>query len=599
MTTIEVPRPATLVGRDSEIARLKDVLRALPDAGSALVLLGDAGIGKSCLLEELANLARQAGARVLDVAGIEPEAQLPFAGLLQLLGPVLNHVDALPQSQRRALLAAFEIEAGPAPQPFLVALAALGLLTEAAAVAPIVVVVDDAQWLDGPTHDALAFVARRLERTPIALVATVRAGHEGPLTRSDVPVQLLGALDDAASRQVLSRHAADLNRADRIRILAEAEGNPLALVELPAAWRARAIDDGFVPLNTRLERAFAARLHELPAATRDVLLVAAADDEDAVAEILAGAGLLAGRPVGVEALEPASAVGLLSYDARRISFRHPLVRSGILQAETMMRRQQAHAALGDALDGHAYRRSWHRAQAIVGVDDEVADALEESHTIALRRGSVTSAIRALERSAQLTSDSARRGRRLLLAAEHAFGLGRADIVDRLVTAAEKDDLSDLDRARTEWLREIFNDGIPGDAARIRELCAIAQQSASAGDRDLTLNLLLGAALRTWWADAGADVRAHIVEVTERIAAQQAGYDKDPRFVTTLGVAEAVLAAGRVTELLSPIAAEAVTDPDALRLYGMVAHAIGDPVRTCDFLGRAETRLREQGRLGLL
>ena len=153
-----------------------------------------------------------------------------------------------------------------------------------------------------------------------------------------------------------------------------------------------------------------------------------------------------------------------------------------------------------------YRRTWHRAQSITGPDDQIADELEASVAVVLGRGAVMSAIADLQRSAQLTSSSARRGHRLLMAAEHAFGLGRADLVDHLVTAAARLDLSELDYARLQWLQEIFNDGVPGDATRVLELCAIARQSVQAGDRDLALNLLLGAALRCWWADTGPAAR---------------------------------------------------------------------------------------------
>ena len=248
------------------------------------------------------------------------------------------------------------------------------------------------------------------------------------------------------------------------------------------------------------------------------------------------------------------------------------------------------------LASQPYRRTWHRAQSITGPDDEVAGELEESARIALRRGSPAGAIWALERAAQLTTDSARRGRRLLLAAEQAFGLGRADLVGQLVSRAASTSLSQLDRARMEWLREIFSDGIPGDAGRVFELCDIALGAIAAGDSDLALNLLLGAALRFWWADTGPAARTQVVEVTGLLE-QDAG--SDPRYVAGLGVAEPVLQGQHVIELLSRVVIETVTDADALRLLGMAAHAVGDPVRAADFLARSEAKLREQGQLGLL
>jgi DNA-binding NarL/FixJ family response regulator len=187
------------------------------------------------------------------------------------------------------------------------------------------------------------------------------------------------------------------------------------------------------------------------------------------------------------------------------------------------------------------------------------------------------------------------GRRLLVAAEQAFGLGRADMVDRLVDAASRTELSDLDLARMAWLREIFDDGVPGDAARVMELCDAAARAGEAGDTDLALNLLSGASLRCWWADAGPDARGRVVEVTRQLT----GVDDDPRTLATLGTAAPINESGHVVDLLTGISAESVNDPNALRLLGQAAHAIGEPVLALDFLGRAETKLREQGRIGLL
>ena len=240
-----------------------------------------------------------------------------------------------------------------------------------------------------------------------------------------------------------------------------------------------------------------------------------------------------------------------------------------------------------------YRRSWHRAQSIVGPDDEVADALENNVGLALHRGAVLSAIAGLQRSAQLTRSPSRRGHRLLMAAEHAFGLGRADLVDQLIRSAATNDLSELDQVRVQWLREIFNDGVPGDAARVLELCAAAHRAVRGGDRDLALDLLLGAATRCWWADTGPAARARVVETARYVGDST----DDPRYVAALAVAEPLTQCAAVMDLLGQF--EDVTGANALRLLGMAAHAVGDTVRSVDFLGRSEELLREQGRLGLL
>jgi DNA-binding CsgD family transcriptional regulator len=590
-----------LIGRDRELEVLASLIDKAEDSGAAIVVLGDPGIGKSSLLRAVADHGRAAGLRVLVVTGIEAEAHLPFAGLHHLLRPVLRDLDRLPATQREALSTAFGLSEGPPPEPFMIALATLNLLAEIATERPVLVVADDVQWMDPPTQDALTFLARRVSGDPVVLIGVVRKGHDAALTAAGLPELDLRGLDETSARDVLARHADGLSYADTERILREAEGNPLALVELPLAVRAAA---GFgleampqvLPLTARLERAFAARIAELPSLTRDAVLVAAVDNADDLSEILAGASVLAGQPVTVAALETATAAGLLRFDDLHVSFRHPLVRSGVLQLETVTRRYAANAALAQVLVDEPYRRTWHRAQSVSGQDDEVADELEAAHVVSLGRGSATEAIWALERSAQLTTDSAKRGRRLLLAAEHAFGLGRADLVDQLLTRAARTNLSDLQRARMEWLREIFNDGVPGDAARVLQLCDIAVDAIAAKDADLALNLLLGAALRCWWADTGPAARARVAETAQLLDDEAMA---DPRYLAAVGVAEPVRQAGPVIELLDGIVLESVTDPAALWLLGMASHAVGEAVHAVDFLGRAESKLRQQGRLGLL
>lgn len=585
-----------LIGRDHELRILTELIGQVRQHGGAIVVLGEAGIGKTSLLRAAAEYGRQESLQVLLTTGVETEAQLPFAGLHQLLRPVLSAAERLPQTQGQALSAAFGAGGGQPPDQFMIALAALNLLTDRAAQRPLLLVADDVQWLDRPTQEVLTFIARRVNTDPILLIGGVRTGHDVSLLHAGLPELDLPRLDDAPARAVLAVHGSDLPYASQERILREALGNPLALVELPTAIRAMTGHGSEVlPLTARLERAFAARITGLPPLTRDALLIAAVDYSDELPEILAGASVLAGQPVTVGMLEHAAAAGLVRFDDLAVHFRHPLVRSGVLQAETVTRRNAANAALADVLADEPYRRTWHRAQAITGPDDAVADELEESHLIALRRGSATGAIWALQRSAQLTTDSAKRGRRLLLAAEHAFGLGRADLVDQLLTRASATPLSDLQRARMEWLREIFNDGVPGDAGRVFELCDMARQSIAARDSDLALDLLLGAALRCWWADTGPAARARVAEVAQLLA----GEAQDPRYPALLGVAEPVLQGQPVIERLHGVVLESITDPAALRLLGMAAHAVGEPVHAVDFLGRAETRLREQGRLGLL
>jgi DNA-binding CsgD family transcriptional regulator len=590
---------AHLFGRDDELRLITGLIEGAAESGGALLLRGEAGIGKSVLLTAAVTLGRSNGYEVLHTTGVEAEAELPFAGLHQLLRPLLPGAGRLPVTQRRALLAAFGAEDGPPPEPFMIALAALNLITEAAGRRPLVIVADDVQWLDRSTHEVVAFVVRRVGADPVVLVGAIRAGHDGPLLHTGAPVIELSGLSDAAARQLVAVSAGDLPAAGQERILHEGLGNPLALVELPIAWRATA-DPGMelsrhLPLTARLERAFGGRLAALPDLTRDALLVAAVDQSEDMAEILAATAVLAGVEVTTHVWTPAVEAGLVHVDQSRVRFRHPLVRSGIVQAEHLPRRQAANSALAAVLADEPYRRSRHRAQAIVGPDDEVADELEATQRIPLARGAVTAAIWSLHRSAQLTTDSATRGHRLLLAAEHAFGVGRADLVDRLVTAAGDCALSALDRARLEWLREIFNDGVPGDATRIFELCDLAGQCERAGDRGLAFNLLHGASLRAWWATAGRAAQDAIVTAARGMADAH----HHPRYLATIAIAHPSREGPAVAAELALVTPDKVTDPDALFRYGTAAHAIGHSQAAVAFLGLAERRLRDSGRLGLL
>jgi DNA-binding CsgD family transcriptional regulator len=580
-----------LIGRDDQIERLCSFIDSATSGGDAIVVLGDPGIGKSSLLNLAKEHAARTGFTILESAGVESERGLPYAGLDLLLRPILDTAAALPSVQREALLTAVGLSPGPAPEPVLVGLAVLNLISEVAARGAVLVAVDDVHRLDTPTHETLAFVARRAGRAAFAMITTARKGSAGPLLTAGLPELDLHALPDAAARDLLARNEPDLSPTAREEVLHDALGNPLALVELPIARRAA---DPSRPLTAGLERAFAGGFGELPDDTRDAVLAAAVAQREDVAEIMAAGSVLAGHELSVDALDSAMTAGMLQFDEMRVQFRHQLVRSAVLQAEPPSRCRAAHAALAEAVQGDAFRHAWHRAHAIVGPDDSVADELELGHATALRRGSPLAAIWALERSAQLSTDSSLRARRPLLAAEYAFDLGRADMVDRMLDDASRSQLSDLDRARVEWLREIFNDGVPGDAARVLELCAVARQSFAAGDLDLALNLVLAAAMRCWWADPGRAARADVVKAARELP----NVDDDPRAIAAIAVADWNIAT-EVVERLERVVLETVDDPVELRLLGAAAHAVGHTVRSIDFLIRAETKLRKQGRLGLL
>jgi DNA-binding CsgD family transcriptional regulator len=427
---------ATLVGRRSELEAIELVIEAACEGRSGgLVVRGVAGVGKTALLD--AAIAGAPDLRVLRAEGVQAEAELAFAGLHQLLRPLTGLLERLPARQREALEAAFGLTGGEVGDRFLVAAGALGLLAEAAEEQPLLCVVDDLQWIDRPSADALVFVARRLDAEPVALLIAMRDTALVPDGLRRFDVLELGGLTRADAREILEQ-TGRLAPADRERVLDAAEGIPLALLELPR---------GSAPASMgAVEQAFAERIAALPERSRRAVLLAAADDDPAGAtalRVLAAAEDPPGwtgtedparsrhpQATRVEDLAAAEEAGLLRLTAEGVAFRHPLVRSAAYGLAPFAERRQAHAALAEALTGQADadRRAWHRAAAAAGPDEEVAAELARSAERARARGGHAAAGAALERAARLTGDEALRARRLVQAAEAARlagDLGRA------------------------------------------------------------------------------------------------------------------------------------------------------------------------------
>jgi hypothetical protein len=269
---------------------------------------------------------------------------------------VLDAADQLPAAEQSALSAAFGTGDGQRPEPYIIALATLNLLADLAVEQPVLLVVDDVHWLDKPSQDVLTFIARRVDADPIIVIASIRKGHDVALASAGLPELDVRGLDDRSARALLAAHGGDLSHASRERILREALGNPLALVELPKELRgSQGPGLEMLPLTARLERAFAARIADLSPLARDAVLIAAVDYADEMPEILAGASVLAGQQVSVGALEEAASAGLIRFDDLNVRFRHPLVRSGILQLEPAARRYAANAALAEILVDDRYR----------------------------------------------------------------------------------------------------------------------------------------------------------------------------------------------------------------------------------------------------
>jgi DNA-binding CsgD family transcriptional regulator len=443
-----------LRGRDAECDALDQLLKkARSGQSQVLVLAGEAGIGKTALLQHL--LARASGCRVASSAGVESEMELAYAGLQQLCSPFLGLIAHLPGPQRDALDTAFGVKSGSVPDRFLVGLAVLSLLSDVAEKQPLICVIDDAQWLDVASVHTLTFVARRLLAEPIAVVFAMRdVGPDHGLRQlGDLMVEGLG---NTEARSLLdSVLTGPLEQPVRDRIVAEAHGNPLALLELPRGLTSAdlafgAAGPGSMPVAQRLERDFLQRLDALPAETRLLLVVAAAEPIGDVTLLWRAAEHLG---IETQAAAAAAAAGLIDRDTG-VRFRHPLVRSAAYRAATPEERASAHRALALATDPDQDpdRRAWHRAQATRIPDETVAAELEHSATRARSRGGLAAAAAFLERSARLTPGAHQRARRALAAAELKLLAGAFDSARVLLSISESGQVDDLARARIELLR---------------------------------------------------------------------------------------------------------------------------------------------------
>jgi DNA-binding CsgD family transcriptional regulator len=446
--------PSSLRGRSGECERLDRLLRSARAGTSAvLVLRGEAGIGKTALLEYVADQA--AACRIARAAGVQSEMELAFAGLHHLCIPLLDGLDRLPEPQRDALGVAFGLHEGEPPNRFLVALAVLSLLADAAEARPLVCLIDDAQWLDRASAQALAFVARRLLAEPIAMVFAVREPAETDELAGlpELPVEGLAGAD---ARALLA--AAVPGRLDervRDRLVAETRGNPLALLELPRRLSAAELAGGYAvadarPLTSRIERSFLARVQSLPRDTQLLLLTAAADPVGDAGLLWRAAGELG---IGRDAGRAAEAAGLLGLGPR-VDFAHPLVRSAVYRGASPSDRRDVHRALAAATDPAVDpdRRAWHRAYATATTDEAVAAELERSAARARRRDGLAAVAAFLARATELTPDPVLRAERALAAAQAKLDVADYPGAYDLLTAAQHSPLDDLQRARLERLR---------------------------------------------------------------------------------------------------------------------------------------------------
>ncbi len=590
---------ARLRGRSHEVGEVvRTVDRLTTGHGGALVLRGDPGIGKSALLDVAVERAGQRSARVLAATGVQAETQLPFAGLHQILEPVLDLADLLPQQQRNALLGAFGIVRDGATDPFLTALATLELIVEVAAEAAVLVVAEDAQWLDQPSCAALSFVARRLDTEPVLILIAMRSGHATAFDGANLAELQVGPLDDAAAAAVLDDRSPELDARVRRRVLEGAAGNPLALIELPMSLATEHLPGespitGSVPLTSRLERAFAARAADLDRDARALLLASAADDRGLVAEVMSATAYMLDAEPPAAALDATVDAGLIFVEGAVMRFRHPLIRSAIYQSATVSQRHAAHAAVAAALANQPHRQAWHRAAATFGPDEHAAAELDKVAQEARQRGALAVTVAALERAADLSADPGRRGARALAAAEAAFDLGRSDIGHRLLSAADRDHLAPTDRNRHRWLAKLHDSG-PRSAIPASAIAEVAADMQRDGHSDLAWQLLLRIATSCWWDPSDPEVAKAVSVAAEQIA----GPDDEPALLAILAHAQPVEQGAHVLARLATLRTWDA-DPQELHHLGSAASAVWAPDLALPFLAAAVEGLRDQGRLGLL
>ncbi len=568
----------TLIGRDLEKKTLTEFVDGVRDRGGAMIVRGEAGIGKSALVAEVAALT--ANVRVLKTTGVDSEQHLPFAGLHQLLHPVQDGLDALPAVQRDALSAALGLAEAQTPNIYLVGLATLNLLADLAAAKPLLLIAEDVPSLDPSSVDVLAFVARRLESEPIVLIATVREGESSRLDEAGLPSMTLERLSDDAAADLLDTVAPGLAAPVRARLLDQAAGNPLALTELPHSQ-----------MTARLEEAFTARVAGLPAETRMTLLIAALNDSGSLRETLDAAASALGTPVDISVLTPAVEARLIELNHGVLSFRHPLMRAAIPQAAAVAQRQSAHRALAEVLDGQPERRAWHRATAATGPDGAVAADLEAAAEHARRRGDIAGAVTSFELSGQLSENHEQRAERLLRAAELAVESGRKDVVERLLRECRSGELTAQQRARATLILSDFEDGLRSTAGPL-ELAELAESVAAA---DLGSRILWSGAMRCFWIEPGPAARQRVMSVADGLLAD----DLDPRKVAITAYVSPFERGQAVGEGLRHLAGNTGGDPLVERFLGSAAMQFGAFEESARLSAAAASGLRAQGRLGLL
>ncbi|GAA4966531.1 DNA-binding CsgD family transcriptional regulator [Nonomuraea thailandensis] len=566
--------PAELVNRIGERETLLGFLQAVREGkGRALVLSGDAGIGKTALLDDMAARAR--GFRVLRVSGMQSEMELAFAGLHQLCGPMLERVEMLPKPQQLALRTAFGLAEGPPPARFLIGMAVLSLLSEVSRERPLLCVTDDLHWLDRASAQTLGFVARRLGADPIGMVFGARTPTDEV---AGVPALRLDGLAAQHAHELLATAlTGPLDMRVRDQIVAETRGNPLALLELPRTMSREELAGGFgfpgtAPLSGRIEESFARQLDALPGDTRLLICLASAEPSGEAKLIWRAASLLG---ISHVVARPAMESGLADF-GHRISFRHPLLRRAAYRLATAEQRRAVHRALAESTDPIADpdRRAWHRAQSTDGPDEDAAADLERSASRAQARGGPSAAAAFLEQAAALTVDPARRSDRLLAAAHANLQAGSYERVLELLAIVRAEPLTELQSARADLLRGnvAFTSGLGNDAPPL--LLQAAKRL-----EPLDLNLARETYLKAWMAAMFAGdlaIGGSLADVSRAALALPVSAHPDEAELVLDALARVIVqgpaAAAPVLRRAISAIVDASLTPDEVLRWGWFAHA---------------------------
>jgi DNA-binding CsgD family transcriptional regulator len=599
---------AGLTARVSERAVLDGLVEAVRAGDSrVLVVRGDPGVGKTVLLDHLAGQASDSGCRLARAVGVQSERELAFAGLHQLCAPMLEHLGRVPAPQRDALRTAFGIAAGPPPDRFLVGLAVLSLVSDVARKRPLICVVDNEQWLDQASVQALGFVARRLGAEPVGLVFGARepSAELAGLPKLDVA----GLRDDDARTLLESALTGPLDARVRDLIIAETHGNPLALLEVPRGLTPAELAGGFglpgaTPLTGRIEDSFQRQLDSLPAETRQLLQLAAADPSGDRSLLWRAAGRLG---IPGQAGTPAVEAGLVEFGSR-VRFRHPLVRSATYRSASLDQRLQMHAALAEVTDPltDPDRRAWHRAQAAAGPDEDVAAELERSAGRAQVRGGLAAAAAFLERSVLLTADPARHTERILAAAQASLQAGAFGKALELLAVAEAGALDEFASARVDVLRGQITlaSGLGADAP---SLLVKAAKQLEPHDRGLARETCLSAWMAALFAGsmAGSGDLAEVSRAARAIsppAEPERPADLVLDALTSLIIDGPAAAAPRLRQAVQVFGGSEISADDALRwgwFAQAAASALWDDDAWREMLARRAALARDIGALDQL